>query len=37
LNNINQPVWIRIVTLTGTSGGGSRPSTAIDDVKFSWN
>ena len=37
LNNINQPIWIRIVTLTATSGGGNRPSTAIDDVKFSWN
>ncbi len=37
LNNISQPVWIRIVTLSGTSGGGSRPSTAIDDVKFTWN
>lgn len=37
LNNINEPVWIRIVTLTGTSGGGNRPSTGIDDVKFSWN
>jgi len=37
LNNINQPVWIRIVTLTGTSGGGNRPSTGVDDVKFSWN
>ncbi len=37
LNNINQPVWIRIVTLTATSGGGNRPSTGVDDVKFSWN
>lgn len=37
LNNINQPIWIRIVTLTGTSGGGNRPSTGVDDVKFSWN
>lgn len=37
LNNISQPVWIRIVTLTSTSGGGNRPSSAIDDVKFSWN
>jgi len=37
LNNISQPIWIRIVTLTATSGGGNRPSTAIDDVKFSWN
>ena len=37
LNNISQPIWIRIVTLTATTGGGNRPSTAIDDVKFSWN
>lgn len=37
LNNITQPVWIRIVTLSGTSGSGNRPSTGIDDVKFSWN
>lgn len=37
LNNITQPVWIRIVTLTSTTGGGNRPSTGIDDVKFSWN
>lgn len=37
LNNINQKVWIRVVALTSTTGGGNRPSTAIDDVKFSWN
>jgi hypothetical protein len=37
LNNITQPVWIRIVTLSSTTGGGNRPSTGIDDVKFSWN
>ena len=37
LNNISQKVWIRIVTLTPTTGSGNRPSTAIDDVKFSWN
>ncbi len=37
LNNVNQPVWIRIVALTNTTGGGNRPSTGIDDVKFSWN
>lgn len=37
LNNLNQKVWIRIVTLSSTTGGGNRPSTAIDDVKFSWN
>ncbi len=37
LNNITQPIWIRVVTLTSTTGGGNRPSTAVDDVKFSWN
>jgi hypothetical protein len=37
LNNISQPIWIRIVALTSTTGGGSRASTGIDDVKFSWN
>ncbi len=37
LNNQNQKVWIRIITLTATTGGGNRPSTAVDDVKFSWN
>jgi hypothetical protein len=37
LNNITQPIWIRIVALTPTTGGGNRPSTAIDDVKFTWN
>ena len=37
LNNINQKVWIRIVALNSTTGGGNRPSSAIDDVKFTWN
>lgn len=37
LNNINQKVWVRIVTLEATNPSGNRPSTAIDDVKFSWN
>ena len=37
LNNISQPIWIRIVTLSSTTGGGNRPSTGIDDVKFTWN
>lgn len=36
LNNQPGKIWIRIITLTATSGSGSRPSTAIDDVKFSW-
>lgn len=37
LNNQSQKVWIRIVALTPTSGSNNRPSTAIDDVKFTWN
>jgi hypothetical protein len=37
LNNITQPVWIRIVTLTPTTGSNNRPSTGVDDVRFSWN
>ncbi len=37
LNNSSQPIWIRIVTLAPSTGGGNRPSTAVDDVKFSWN
>lgn len=36
LNNQNQKVWIRIVTLAATVGSGSRPSTAIDDLSVSW-
>jgi hypothetical protein len=37
LNNVSGPFWVRIVALTATTGSGSRPSTAVDDVKFSWN
>jgi hypothetical protein len=31
LNNISQNVWIRIVTLTSTTGSGTRASTGVDD------
>jgi len=37
LNNQSGKIWIRIITKTATTGSGSRTSTAIDDVKFSWN
>jgi len=37
VNNQSQKLWIRIVTLTATSGSNNRPSTAVDDVKFTWN
>lgn len=36
LNNQTGPVWIRVVALTGSSGSGSRPRTAIDDFQLSW-
>ncbi|AMR27641.1 hypothetical protein A0257_11405 [Hymenobacter psoromatis] len=37
LDNLAGPVWIRIVAPAGTTGGGSRPSSAIDDFSLSWN
>jgi hypothetical protein len=37
VNNQAQKVWIRVVALTPTTGSNNRPSTAIDDVKFTWN
>lgn len=37
LNNLTGPVWIRIVAPTSTTGGGSRPSSAIDDFTLTWN
>ncbi|MBM3922441.1 MAG: hypothetical protein FJ340_04455 [Sphingomonadales bacterium] len=37
LNNSAQKVWIRIVSLTATTGSNNRPSTAIDNVQLSWN
>lgn len=37
INNQNQKVWIRIVTLSGTTGSGSRASTGLDDVSLTWN
>jgi hypothetical protein len=36
LDNINSKVWIRIVTLSASSGSGSRPATAIDELRFEW-
>ena len=36
LNNQSGKVWIRIVALTATTGSGSRASTAVDDVKITW-
>jgi hypothetical protein len=36
LDNHTGPVWIRIVTLTATSGSGNRASSAIDDFNLTW-
>lgn len=36
LDNNSGPVWIRIVTKSPTTGTGSRPLSAIDDVNLTW-
>ncbi len=36
LDNQNQNVWIRIVTLNATTGSGNRPTSAIDDFNLTW-
>lgn len=36
LDNQSGKVWIRIVTLSATTGTGSRASSAIDDVEINW-
>jgi hypothetical protein len=37
LNNVSSKIWVRVVALDPTTGSGSRPSSAIDDVNFTWN
>ncbi len=37
LDNVNTPVWIRIVTITGSSGSGSRATTTIDDFSLTYS
>ena len=37
LNNVTGPVWIRIVALSASTGSSNKPSSTIDDVRFSWN
>ncbi len=36
LDNQSGKVWIRIVTLSATTGSSSRASTGVDDVSISW-
>lgn len=37
VENQNQNVWIRIVTLSASSGTGNRPSTGIDDFQLTFS
>ncbi|MBS1584855.1 MAG: T9SS type A sorting domain-containing protein [Bacteroidetes bacterium] len=37
LDHQNQPVWIRIVALTHTTGSGNRATTAIDNFHLTWS
>jgi hypothetical protein len=37
LNNQSQKIWVRILSLSATTGSGNRASSAIDDVNFTWN
>ncbi|MFM7428772.1 MAG: hypothetical protein ACKO1F_02615 [Flammeovirgaceae bacterium] len=36
LDNTANDVWIRVTTITPSTGSGSRPTTAIDDVQLSF-
>lgn len=36
LDNKTAPVWIRVVALKRTTGGGNRATTAIDDFNLTW-
>ena len=36
LDNQSGPVWIRVVALSGSTGSGNRPSSAIDDFNLTW-
>lgn len=35
-DNCSSRVWIRIVTLSPTSGSGTRPMSALDDIRLYW-
>ncbi|GGF06630.1 hypothetical protein GCM10011383_17120 [Hymenobacter cavernae] len=37
LDNATGPVWIRIVTLTASTGSSNRPTSAIDDFTLAWS
>lgn len=37
LNNQPGPIWIRVVTLTASTGSGNRPTSAIDDFQLTYS
>jgi hypothetical protein len=37
IDNQNQPVWIRIAALTGTTGSGNRSTFGLDNFNLSWS
>ncbi|WP_229201883.1 endonuclease/exonuclease/phosphatase family protein [Arsenicibacter rosenii] len=37
LDNVNTPVWVRIVALSSSSGSGNRPTTGIDDFSLTYS
>jgi hypothetical protein len=37
INNISDNVWVRVVTLTTSTGSGNRPSSAIDDFTLTYS
>jgi hypothetical protein len=37
LDNKSDRIWIRVVTLTATTGSGSRAATGIDNVQIAWH
>jgi hypothetical protein len=36
LNNVGSTIWIRISAFAASAGSSSRPTTAIDDIEFTW-
>ncbi|WP_420148622.1 DUF5689 domain-containing protein [Spirosoma sp.] len=37
LDNISEPVWIRVVALTASAGSGNRPTTGLDDFVLTYS
>lgn len=37
LDDIREPVWVRLVSLSPSGGSGSRTMTALDDVRLYWS